>query len=253
MRLCPPWIPKPPRPSQRTAKYCPVPAAAHSPNPFAIAQLTTRQCAAANEILSHVHLACHSTPLCMAPQYPACLRESLVPKANTSPIIWDSGASISITPNLSDFQGPVTSPGTTTHFKGIAKGLQIKGQGKDTWAIHDQLGNLQLLSKVPAFHVPNFKVCLLLTTSLLQAYPDKTITIQPNRLTLSGVTSDASNRGPVTANVNPQNNLPTSKPTMPPIHSARFLRQHCPRKESESKQSREGTTPLALSVGSCWI
>jgi hypothetical protein len=29
-RLRPPWVPKPPRPSQRNAKYCPVPAA-HSP------------------------------------------------------------------------------------------------------------------------------------------------------------------------------------------------------------------------------
>jgi hypothetical protein len=45
---------------QRTAKYC----HAHSPNPFAIAPLsTTHQRAAAKEILSHVHLACHSTPL----------------------------------------------------------------------------------------------------------------------------------------------------------------------------------------------
>ncbi|KAI2490134.1 hypothetical protein MHU86_24436 [Fragilaria crotonensis] len=40
--------------------------------------------------------------------------------------------------------------------------------------------------------------------------PDETITIEPNRLTLSGVPNDA-NRGPVTANVNPQNNLPTSE------------------------------------------
>jgi hypothetical protein len=167
-----------------------VPAAAHSPNPFAIAQLTTRQCAAANEILSHVHLACHSTPLCMAPQYPACLRESLVPKANTSPIIWDSGASISITPDLSDFKGPVTLPGTITQLKGIAKALQIKGQDEGTWAVHDKLGNLQLL-KVPAVHVPNIRVCLLSTMSLLQTYPDETITIELNRLTLSGAASDA--------------------------------------------------------------
>jgi hypothetical protein len=50
---------------------------------------------------------------------------------------------------------------------------------------------------------------LLSTTSLLHTYPNKTITIEPNRLTLSGVANDA-NRRPVTANVNPQNSLPTS-------------------------------------------
>jgi hypothetical protein len=149
----------------------------------------------------------------MALQAPARMRESLGPIANTSPIIWDSGASISITPDLSDFQGSVTSPGTITQLKGIAKGLQIKGQGKVTWAVHDQLGNLRLLN-VPAFHVPNIKVRLLSTMSLFQTYPNETITIlEPSCLTLSGVASDA-NRGPVTANVNPQNNLPT-----PPIHS----------------------------------
>jgi hypothetical protein len=49
-----------------------------------------------------------------------------------------------------------------------------------------------------------------LTSSLPQTYPDETITIEPHRLTLSGVPNEV-NRGPVTANVHPQNNLPTSE------------------------------------------
>jgi hypothetical protein len=137
------------------------------------------------------------------------MRECLGPKVYTSPIIWDSGASISITPDLSDVQGRVTSPGMTTQLKGIAKGLQIKGQGEVNRAAHDQLCNLKIL-KVPAYHVPNITVQLLSTTSLLQTYPDKTITIKPNRLTLSRIASNY-DRGPVTANMNPQNNLPTSE------------------------------------------
>ena len=116
------WVRKPPRQSPRNAKYCPV-AAANSPNPFALAPLTIRQRAAANKILSHVHLACHSTPLRMALQAPSRMRDSLGPTANTSPIIWDSGASILITPDLSDFLGPVTPPGKITQLKGIAKGF----------------------------------------------------------------------------------------------------------------------------------
>ncbi|KAI2509955.1 hypothetical protein MHU86_4520 [Fragilaria crotonensis] len=64
-RSCPSWCSKRPRSPPRTAKYCPV-APANSPDPFAIAPLTFHQRAAANKILSHVHLACHSTPLRMA-------------------------------------------------------------------------------------------------------------------------------------------------------------------------------------------
>jgi hypothetical protein len=82
-RLRPPWVPKPPRPTQCNPTYCHV-SAAHSSNPFAIAPLTTRQRVAANKILLHVHLACHSTPHRMALQAPARMRESLGPKANTS-------------------------------------------------------------------------------------------------------------------------------------------------------------------------
>ncbi|KAI2509045.1 hypothetical protein MHU86_5421 [Fragilaria crotonensis] len=167
---------------------------------------TFHQRAAANKILSHVHLACHSTPLAWLFRLRSNARSPRTKK--TSPIIWDSGASISITPDLSDFEGPVTSPGTITQLKGIAKGLQIKGQGEVTGC--PRSSSKPSTSQSPAFHVPNIKVRLLSTSSLLQTYPDETITIEPNRLTLSGVPNDA-NRGPVTANVNPQNNLPTSE------------------------------------------
>ena len=40
--------------------------------------------------------------------------------------------------------------------------------------------------KVPAYLVSKIKVRLLSTTSLLQTYPDETITIEAHQLTLSG-------------------------------------------------------------------
>lgn len=108
----------------------------------------------------------------MALQDPTRMRESLGPKANTSPVTGDLGARISITPNLSNFQGPVTSPGTITQLKGIVKGLRIKGHGAITcWAVHDLLGTLRLLKVSqelrPAYNVPNIKARLLSTTSML--------------------------------------------------------------------------------------
>ncbi|KAI2504288.1 hypothetical protein MHU86_10126 [Fragilaria crotonensis] len=73
--------------------------------------------------------------------------------------------------------------------------------------MQDTLGNLRML-KVPACLVSCIKVRLLSTTSLLQAYPGETITIEAHQLTLSGTSDEA--RGQLIARVNPDNNLPTS-------------------------------------------
>ena len=62
--------------------------------------------------------------------------------------------------------------------------------------------------KVPAYLVSKFKVRLLSNTSLLQTYPNKTITIEAHQLTLSG-SNDNDVRGQVIARVNPENNLQT--------------------------------------------
>ena len=71
----------------------------------------------------------------MALHAPARMRNALGAQANTGPIIWDSGASISISPDPEDFNGTLTPPtGAITRLKGIARGLQIKDQGEVTWA-----------------------------------------------------------------------------------------------------------------------
>jgi hypothetical protein len=56
--------------------------------------------------------------------------------------------------------------------------------------------------------VSRVKVRLLSTTSLLQAYPGETITIEAHQLTLSGTADEA--RGQLIARVNPESKLPTS-------------------------------------------
>ncbi len=133
-------------------------------------------------------------------------RESL-PKTATFSVIWDSGASISITPDRKDFVGPINTPGPITHLQGIAKGLRIEGQGHVVWAMQDTLGNLRII-KAPAYLVSRIKVRLLSTTSLLQAYPGETITIEAHQLTLGGTSDEV--KGQLIARVNPENNLPTS-------------------------------------------
>ena len=206
--------PRPPRSRARglpksSGPYCPV-----SPSAFqglGTHQWTSKQLQAARKMAIQVNMAKipngnYSTILRMALQSTDCFRKSLA-KTATFPVIWDSGASISITPDRKDFVGPINTPGPITQLQGIAKGLRIEGQGHVLWAMQDTLGNLRII-KVPAYLVSCIKVRLLSTTSLLQAYPGETITIEAHQLTLSG-TSDAA-KGQLIARVNPENNLPTS-------------------------------------------
>jgi hypothetical protein len=74
------------------------------------------------------------------------------------------------------------------------------------WAFHDTKGKLQAI-KVPAYHVPQSRVCLLSSTNLWQTYPPETIKQEPHQLTLSGLDGDPT-RGTVIARVDKTNNLP---------------------------------------------
>ena len=63
------------------------------------------------------------------------------------------------------------------------------------------------LLKLPAYYVPSAQVRLLGTSSLLQTYRGEALTGTDEHLRLSGVAGDT-RRGPVTARINPANNLP---------------------------------------------
>jgi hypothetical protein len=108
-----------------------------------------------------------------------------VKKEHRFPIIWDSGASISISSHLSDFVGPLSSTPTGIRLQGIAKGLSIHGVGHVAWSFVDNKGMLRTL-KLPVYHVPRATARLLSTTSLLQQHPSETIQQFSDRLILSG-------------------------------------------------------------------
>jgi hypothetical protein len=127
-------------------------------------------------------------------------------KESTFSVISDSGASVSISPNREDFVGPMTSACVGTRLKGIVKGLSIQGQGCVVWAVLDMSGQFRSL-KVPAYYVPQARVRLLSTTSLLQAYPGEQIAMEAHQLTLSGI-EGTQGRNSEMARVNSTNNLP---------------------------------------------
>ncbi len=130
---------------------------------------------------------------------PAALRCS-VKYEDTFRLIWDSGASICITHDKTDFVGALESAGALTYLHGVTKGLRIQGKGNVLWTILDIHGQLRTL-KIPAYYVPQSNVRLLSTAALLQIYSDEEIRVD---------VSDDPTRSPVEAYLDPKTNLPTS-------------------------------------------
>jgi hypothetical protein len=131
-----------------------------------------------------------------------------MPKEAIFPVIWDSGASISVSPSRAEFVGPYIKAPLAAKLMGIAKGMTIEGQGHVMWSFHDTAGMLRVL-KVPAYHVPRIRARLLSTSSLLQTYKGEEIVSTPYSMRLTGSPNDPT-RGTVVAHVNPINNLPTT-------------------------------------------
>jgi hypothetical protein len=193
-------------------RYQPVPGSAFCDPGLGNNRFAEKQVNAVRKMQCHLSMAMANVSdigvtLRMALQAPVKFRDSL-PVGVAFNVIWDSGASISISNDKRDFVGEIKKPGLITQLKGIAKGLRIEGRGHVIWVMHDANGYLRKV-KVPAFYVPKCRVKLLSTTSLLQEYEGETITVEAHQMTLSGVDGDPI-RGAVTAQVNASNNLPTS-------------------------------------------
>jgi hypothetical protein len=193
-------------------RYQPVPASAFADPTCGNNRFVRKQTQAVRKMQMHLNMAMVNVTdigvtLRMALQAPLKFRESL-PVGVAFNVIWDSGASISISHDKRDFVGEIKKPGLITQLKGIAKGLRIEGQGHVIWVMHDANGYLRKV-KVPAFFVPKCRVKLLSTTSLLQEYKNETIKIEAHQMTLSGIADDPT-KGAITARVDPTNNLPTS-------------------------------------------
>ena len=84
-----------------------------------------------------------------------------------------------------DFVGPIQPASVGMKLQGIAKGVSVMGQGHVAWSFVDTTGMLRTL-KIPALYVPKANARLLSTCSLLTEYPEETISINCNRLLLSG-------------------------------------------------------------------
>ncbi|KAL7580852.1 hypothetical protein ACA910_001125 [Epithemia clementina (nom. ined.)] len=138
-------------------------------------------------------------------QSPQKFRNSM-PAQASYPIIWDLGASISITFQRNDFSLPIVA--LSLRVKGIANKMKVAGEGTVLWTFQDDAGMMRLL-KVHALYVPKTSVRLLSTTDLLKVYKDEKIISKEHKLTLTGIEGDPS-RQSITVKINLTNNLPVS-------------------------------------------
>ena len=129
-----------------------------------------------------------------------------MPKDRSFPIIWDSGASISVTNDKADFLTFNKVSPRHNNVMGMAQGLKFSGFGEVLWSFLDEKGTLRSF-KLPALYIPSATTRLLSTTSLVQSYSGEIIEQTGRGMRLSG-TSDGQQNA-VEATINPNNNLPT--------------------------------------------
>ena len=85
----------------------------------------------------------------MALSAPLHFFRSMAHNPSMMQLIWDSGASVLITPNKEDFVGKLDNIPFNIKLNGLAKGLEIAGAGSVEWHVLDTKGQLHTL-KIPA-------------------------------------------------------------------------------------------------------
>ena len=83
---------------------------------------------------------------------PSKLRAEM-PKESVSSIIWDSGASLSITNDKTDFHGTLKlCPYKYLKVKGVAQAIKVHVQGTVLWGVLDEPGMLRTLKSDRLVH-----------------------------------------------------------------------------------------------------
>ena len=71
----------------------------------------------------------------------------------------------------------------------VGNGHKVMGEGNVLWYVTDESGMLRGL-KLKAYYIPESKVRLISTSSLLQQYHGETISLDSNKLVLSGLPNE---------------------------------------------------------------
>ena len=87
-------------------------------------------------------------------------------KQSRHPIIFDTGASLAITFDKNDFEGPIQSPNRPMKLGGMANGLEIEGIGTVAWGFTAADGS-EIVLRTQCYYVPRANARLLSPQRLL--------------------------------------------------------------------------------------
>jgi hypothetical protein len=127
-------------------------------------------------------------------EYPYCLSSKTV----NSSVIIDSGASVCISPNLSDF---ITYKDSKMKIKDLSSSNKVAGEGILRWKLQDVNGD-SVHVELLGYHIPNAEVCLLSPQVLLQTICGHTLQ------TVNGIHVVLDNGNNFGATFCPRSNLP---------------------------------------------
>lgn len=143
----------------------------------------------------------------VASSLPAAFRVEYSKDNSCFRIIWDSGASLCVSPCADDFIS--IEPCEHANITGLGgKEEVVEGQGMLRWFVHCIDGTLRCLEML-GLYVPTSTVRLLSTSELLNIYEGETIQMDHNTLTLSG-NSSIPERKSVLAHHDQSSHLPTT-------------------------------------------
>ena len=117
----------------------------------------------------------------------------------TFPIIFDSGASLSISPCKHDFGDSLKIATAGQVLQGIAKGVPVRGRGFITYLVRDAEGDLRSI-RSEALYVPSAEARLVSTSAILASYPSETFKQTTEGLELSGTANNDDVPAPMRTN-----------------------------------------------------
>jgi hypothetical protein len=104
-------------------------------------------------------------------------------KDDCVPIMIDTGASVSLTPVLTDFLGPLC-PCATANLKRLSGTTEVIGEGTVNWLVRDMFGNKRKI-RTTAYYVPETSIRLFTPHTYFKEKKDGSLQITHNRTTLT--------------------------------------------------------------------
>jgi hypothetical protein len=104
-------------------------------------------------------------------------------KDNYVPIVIGTGASVSVTPVLTDFLGPLR-PCAMTNIKGLSGTTEVIGEGTVNWLVRDVFGNKRKI-RTTVYYVPEASIRLFSPHTYFKEKKADSLQITHDRMTLT--------------------------------------------------------------------